>query len=299
MDISDYYIMEVYNQRSITKAAKILNISQPALSSAVLSTENKLGYTLFNRKTSPLSITQEGVAYYSFLCKKKILEKNLELEINDIHNPSNINITIGAPSAYIPSHVIPCINEFVIKHPYSNIRIVEGTVLYLSQEAKLGNIDFYISSTADDSEAFSLERISSENVFLCANKEIPLTASGEPDFNKLSDYSFIMLCQKQPLQQQIDNYLNSIGFKPAHIIEVDQVTSGVQLAILGSCICFATTSALANIPYDINLNTVKLPDRFFNRSIYLSTLSHRYITSAQREFMDLILENGGTLNEKI
>lgn len=299
MNMTEIYAMEVYKQRNITKAAKILNISQPALSSALLSLENKLGYTIFNRSTSPLTTTPEGDVYYSFLCNKLILEKKLESEISDIHNKSNVNLSIGAPSAYISACILPCINEFIKNYPYANIKIVEGTIPYLEKEAENGHIDFYISTTSKVSNKFILEKIFDENVFLCSNTIIPTKSNGTPDFSQLTNYTFIMLCKNQPLQHQIDNYLNSVHFHPTHIIEVDQVTSAIQLTNLGCGICFATTSALSSIILKKTLNTLILPDSYFKRSLYIATLSQSYINSAQREFINIILKNGGTLNEKI
>lgn len=55
-----YYVYEVYRERSFTKAAKNLYISQPALSLMVKKAEQKIGTPLFNRDTNPVSLTEAG-----------------------------------------------------------------------------------------------------------------------------------------------------------------------------------------------------------------------------------------------
>lgn len=54
------YFQEVAKQESITKAAKVLNISQSALSIMMGKLEGELGYPLFIRKGRNISITPYG-----------------------------------------------------------------------------------------------------------------------------------------------------------------------------------------------------------------------------------------------
>ena len=49
------YVYEVYREKSFSRAARKLFVSQPALSAAVKKTENTLGVLLFDRSSSPLS----------------------------------------------------------------------------------------------------------------------------------------------------------------------------------------------------------------------------------------------------
>ena len=57
------YIVTIAELRSISKAANELFISQPSLSSILSNLEKELGVTLFNRSTSPLSLTYAGEKY--------------------------------------------------------------------------------------------------------------------------------------------------------------------------------------------------------------------------------------------
>ena len=56
------YVYEVYKEKSFSKAAKSLHL--PAVLSAnVRRVENKIGYPIFNRNTSPLTLTECGERY--------------------------------------------------------------------------------------------------------------------------------------------------------------------------------------------------------------------------------------------
>lgn len=57
--------VEVANQRSISRAAKKLNISQPALSRAIRQLEDSYGVPLFNRTGAGVELSVYGSALYS------------------------------------------------------------------------------------------------------------------------------------------------------------------------------------------------------------------------------------------
>ena len=53
------YVYEVYKERSFTKAAQNLYISQPSLSARIKKIEEIIGEPLFDRSTTPLQLTEE------------------------------------------------------------------------------------------------------------------------------------------------------------------------------------------------------------------------------------------------
>ena len=50
------YVYAVYREKSFSRAAQKLFISQPSLSAAVKRTEERIGYPVFDRSTKPLSL---------------------------------------------------------------------------------------------------------------------------------------------------------------------------------------------------------------------------------------------------
>ena len=54
------YVIALSQARSFSEVAEQLNISQPALSKQVIGLEQELGVRLFDRSTTPLSLTPAG-----------------------------------------------------------------------------------------------------------------------------------------------------------------------------------------------------------------------------------------------
>lgn len=78
------YVYEVYKEKSFSKAAKKLFISQPALSNMVRKAEKEMGAPIFDRSTIPLTVTKEGAYYIRTVEKILFLERNLERYFQDI-----------------------------------------------------------------------------------------------------------------------------------------------------------------------------------------------------------------------
>ena len=62
------YFLVVATERNISNAAKILYVSQPALSKQLKNLEEELGVTLFKRGNRNITLTEDGVY---FLTKAK------------------------------------------------------------------------------------------------------------------------------------------------------------------------------------------------------------------------------------
>ncbi len=69
------YCLEVEESKSITLAAKHLFISQPALSKQLNKLEKELGFQIFDRARSPITVTPQGELFLSFARRYAEMEK--------------------------------------------------------------------------------------------------------------------------------------------------------------------------------------------------------------------------------
>lgn len=118
------YIYTVYRLKSVSKAAKELYISQPALSGAIKREEKRLGFEIFNRKTLPLTLTTEGKCYIEAIEKMQQIERNSLEKIDNIRNLNKGTLRIGI-STHLSFYVVPKIlKEFQKSYPDVDIHII-------------------------------------------------------------------------------------------------------------------------------------------------------------------------------
>lgn len=80
------YVYEVYQERSFSKAAKKLYITQPALSAMVKKAEMEIGQPIFDRSTIPLTLTDAGRYYIASAKKILFIQKNMTSYFQDLQH---------------------------------------------------------------------------------------------------------------------------------------------------------------------------------------------------------------------
>ena len=109
------YVYEVYKERSFSKAAKNLFISQPALSVTIKRIENRIGTPIFDRSTNPVGLTECGQKYIEVIkqymdldsaaCLRSIekvraLQQKFDAKVFFGHDPKNFPAYRHAPAYY-------------------------------------------------------------------------------------------------------------------------------------------------------------------------------------------------------
>ena len=121
------YVYQVYKDKSFSKAAANLFISQPSLSANVKRVEKKVGFPIFDRSTKPLSLTECGKEYIR--CVEEILavEKGFSQFVYDFDNLETGTLTLGGSNLF-SSWILPSlISNFAPRYP--NIRIIAANIL--------------------------------------------------------------------------------------------------------------------------------------------------------------------------
>lgn len=94
------YFLAAAAERSITRAANRLLVSQPAISKSIASLEQELGFLLFNRKDNTIELTRAGRLLYEFFTRSKEEYHQLLRAIGQEAGELSSLIRIGCPSSW-------------------------------------------------------------------------------------------------------------------------------------------------------------------------------------------------------
>ncbi|MEL7600342.1 MAG: LysR family transcriptional regulator [Proteiniphilum sp.] len=121
MDYRDTVFLLVAEQRSFSKAAESLHISQPAVSRHIKEMELHYDASLFDRKGNRIYLTAAGEKVYHALREIAQHYRNLNFEMGEMHSVQSGEIIIGASST-IAQYVIPRVMASFHKR-YSHIQL--------------------------------------------------------------------------------------------------------------------------------------------------------------------------------
>lgn len=122
--ISQFEIIPVIAEtRSFSKAAKLLHLSQPAISSKVQAMEDYYGVKFFHRTTHGVTLTEAGNIFVEYADKFIALHQDMHNELHQLTHLTPPNLTIGA-SCTAGNFAMPSsLRAFKLKYPETNIKL--------------------------------------------------------------------------------------------------------------------------------------------------------------------------------
>ena len=151
---------------NFTQAAKKLLISTAQVSRQVSELEQRLNTKLFYRTTRKVTLTEEGQLFYqqcrSILDGLEVAERSL----TNLQSTPQGKIKISAPVTYGERHIIPLINQFLMRYPQVEVEVqLSNQRIDLIEEG----YDLAIRLGQLDDSSLIAKRISSRQHFLCAS----------------------------------------------------------------------------------------------------------------------------------
>ena len=136
------YFLAVAREESITKAAKVLSMTQPPLSRQLKELEDELGKQLLIRGNKKVTLTEEGV-----LLRKRaeelieLMEKTKE-EIRSSEERIHGTVLIGAGESDAVSFLARTARRLQMSHPDISYHLYSGDATSITEKLDHGLIDF-------------------------------------------------------------------------------------------------------------------------------------------------------------
>ncbi|WP_209124662.1 LysR family transcriptional regulator [Alkalihalobacillus sp. BA299] len=131
----------VVEQRHFSKAAKLLNLSQPNVSLHIRNLENEFGAVLFHRSPKQVKVTEEGEILYVRAKQILTLYEEAKQEMNDRKNIVQGKIKIGA-SFTIGEYILPRIlAQFANENRGVKVEVTVGNTEEVIERIRANDLD--------------------------------------------------------------------------------------------------------------------------------------------------------------
>lgn len=305
------YVYEVYKERSFTKAAQNLYISQPSLSARIKKIEEIIGEPLFDRSTTPLQLTEVGKVYIEAAEEITQIEQRVENYINDLAGLKTGNLAVGA-STLFAAYVVPSlITQFNQKFPDVHIQLIEGNTAELEEMLGSNALDFVIDNYHYDSILYNKELYCEENILLAVpkhfavNEELGMYQLSYKNIKnknylnqkypavpleRFADLPFIMLTQGNDTRTRGDRLCRNVGFKPNIVLEFNQQSTAYMASSTQLGATFISDILVSQLPTFENLVYYKLDGEEAKRKVFFYYKTHKYKTRVMEEFVRMMHE---------
>lgn len=305
------YVYEVYKERSFTKAAQNLYISQPSLSARIKKIEEIIGEPLFDRSTTPLQLTEVGKVYIEAAEEITQIEQRVENYINDLAGLKTGNLAVGA-STLFAAYVVPSlITQFNQKFPDVHIQLIEGNTAELEEMLGSNALDFVIDNYHYDSILYNKELYCEENILLAVPKHFSVNEELKEyqlsyenikskkylsrkypavPLERFANLPFIMLTQGNDTRTRGDRLCRNVGFKPNIVLEFNQQSTAYMASSTQLGATFISDILVSQLPTFENLVYYKLDGEEAKRKVFFYYKTHKYKTRVMEEFIRMMHE---------
>ena len=210
------YLKVLAEKGSYKEAAYTCNISQPALSMAIIKFEEELGKPLINRLHHPVKLTAFGQKIYD-QCKIVLYEVEV---LKSIATDGDDHISGSMRLGIIPTlapYLLPLFLEsFIQEHPKVELEIEETTTNYLIQKLNKGELDAALLVSPLETPSLKFITLFYEEFFVYVNNNSPAKTYIFPE--DIDPTELWLLEEGHCLRNQILNLceLQKSGFQNIH-----------------------------------------------------------------------------------
>lgn len=289
-----YYIREIVYEKSLTKAAQNLFITQSALSQQIDKLEQEFHTKLFLYENGKMLPTEAGEILYRG-CEQMISIKEqayLQMHMLEKETTQYISVAVDRQVAsIIISEVIPA---FKLLYPGCRLNIVEQDAFVAMQMLKDHKIDLAIMLELEHSYPMVQQEILCENeVYLAVSRKHP---SAQPfqwedsivkqpiDLHLFQEAEFILGKPSSCLRAEVNRRLKAEGIIPNIFVEINNFYAMQKMVEKNSGVAFIPASCCAGYP---GLYYLHLKPRFYY-NIMLAWNKQNKQTEQMEALMELI-----------
>ena len=235
-NLSQYKIFyEVAKAGNISKAAKELYISQPAISKAISKLEDSLGLSLFTRSSRGVQLTSEGEILFEHTMEAFDALDRGEQELKRIQEFDIGHLRIGVSNTLCKYILLPYLKTFIDQYPHMKVTIEsQATAQTLArleqQKIDLGLVaepsvrrDLAFIPVMDIQDTFVTTPNYLENLYLREGQDTSLFETG----------NIMLLDTSNMTRHHVDEYMAENNIFPHQILEVTTMDLLIEFAKIG------------------------------------------------------------------
>lgn len=248
---------EVANEKSISKGAEKLMISQPAVTQSIKTLEEQLGGQLFIRTPKGVILTNEGEILYSYISEGMNYFINGANKFEALKNLDTGGINIGATTTISKSYLMPYLKRLHEMHPNVSINITNDLTDNLIKKLRNGEIDIVIISmnNIDIAKDLKINKITDLNDIFVGNEKYK---DKKININDLSKEEILLPKFPSVTRINLNNFLKDNNLELTPKMEVVSHSLLTSLAENGFGIAFITkefiNDKLNNTLFEIKTN---------------------------------------------
>lgn len=300
------YFVEVADQKSFSKAARNLHISQSAISRTIKALEDELGVVLFMRNAKSVELTDGGTIFLTHAKRVVFMFEHLKVDFENEFRLEQGSILIGLPPITDAPIFAQLLGEFKRAYPQIELELYEHGSKKIELSVQEGLIDIGIICTKPNPREFESFYLTSDPLCVILPRDNPLAKEKEISLDMLSEESFVLHKDDFNLHDEVVKSCKHAGFQPHIVFETSQrdlmlqtVGAHLAIALLPSRLC-PTKGENTKVGTSVVVRPLVRPE--ITHTLYVIWKKGHYLSHASRLWLDFVtaklpLPSGSVVSE--
>ena len=203
MEIYELEVLKVVaEEKSFSRAAKILNRTQPAVSQAIRRLEDEVGEKLFDRSSKDGTLTAAGEVLYGYSRKMLNLRRTAQEAVRELRDLHHGKVTLSA-NEHTVFYLLPLIEEYRRLHPAIKIDVQRGVASRIPKEVMAREVELGVISFKPQDKSVRSVAVSTDQLVLIVSPSHRLAGKRTVSIKDLGIERFIAHNAPSPYREQV------------------------------------------------------------------------------------------------
>lgn len=219
------YFVKIVDIGSMTQAADVLHIAQPALSQQLVTLEAEMQQQLLIRTKRGVTPTEAGKVLYAHA---QLILRQCEQALSDVTSSSDAltgNVSVGlAPGTAASSLAVPLLKRVRELHPGITLYLNENYGVTLSELIMSGRMDMAVLYGGREIHGLSFIPLLREQLYLVSADD-KLAGRGQIPLTRVAEMDLLLPRQYNIVRRLVDDAFARLELTPNVIAEVESATT--------------------------------------------------------------------------
>lgn len=290
MDINQLEVLvAVAKEKSFSRAAEVLERTQPAVSQAIRRLENEVGEQLFDRSSKDGTLTFAGEVLVDYARQMLNLRKTAQNALSEMRELHSGKVTISA-NEHTVFALLPVIRKFREQHPLIKIEVRRGVASRIPKEIMAREVELGVISFKPSDESVKSVPMLADELALIIAPGHRLASKRSVSVTDLGTEIFIAHNAQSPYRQRVIETFQKCGTPLNILIELPSLEAIKRLVETGVGVALVPKLSAHQEIADGKLVALSVNEMRFVRKLNIVYRKNSSLSHAARAFIDIAKE---------
>jgi len=217
------YFVAIVDHGSLSRAALVLHVAQPALTQQLRQLEDELGVQLLHRSAQGVLSTDAGKVFYehALAILKQVADAQAAV-VQSAERPSG-SVTLGLPHSISGALALPLLTAIRQRYPEITLQLTEELTGNLAEQLRAGRVNLAVLLDDGQLAGFATTPLVEEELRYICRADAPLAGRASVALREALESTLILPGLQHGVRPRIESTARASGLHARDIIEINSI----------------------------------------------------------------------------